>query len=101
MALLDRRVHGAPLAWPAIADVALGPHCSVRQRRRGTLSLIVAIGSDLDDRGDLGRDGRAAAVAVNGNEELTGVHGEMPTEHITTRGRHQEREQSTANSPRR
>ena len=40
------------------------------------------------------------AVAINGGEELTDVHGEMPTGHVTTRGRHRERERSTANSPR-
>ena len=43
----------------------------------------------------------AAAVAINGDEELSGVHGETATEHITTRGRHRERERSTVNSPRR
>jgi hypothetical protein len=38
-------------------------------------------------------------VAINGGEELAGVHGEAPTGHVTTRSRHRERERSTGNSP--
>lgn len=37
----------------------------------------------------------------DGGEELAGVHGKAPTDHVTTRGRHQERERSMTNSPRR
>ena len=45
------------------------------------------------------RNGDAVAAIADG-EELAGVHGEAPTGHVTTRGRHRERERSTTNSPR-
>ena len=37
--------------------------------------------------------------AINGGEELANVLGEAPMGHVSTWGRHRERERSTTNSP--
>ena len=39
-------------------------------------------------------------AAIAGVNNLTGGHEKTPTGHAMTRGRHRERERSTANSPR-